>query len=147
MDTGNIAGKQFIKKATIEVVEVQEDGILVQNSGKHDDRWVIPTDVFESTYSEVRTPTDNIPFGEAIEFIKLGHKVAREGWNGKDMFIYYVAANKYPMSNNLMETMAGRYEDDMVPYQAYIAFKTVDNTVVPWLASQTDILADDWRIV
>ena len=70
--------------------------------------------------------------------------MARSGWNGKDMFIYYVSANKYPMSNNLMETMAGRYDDDMVPYQAYIAFKTVDDTVVPWVASQTDILSEDW---
>ena len=101
-----------------------------------------PKDVFERAYR----PVDGMSFGLAIEAIKKGYKVARKGWNGKGMFIYYVPANKYPMSNNLLKTMAGRYEDDLVPYQAYIAFKTVDDTVVPWVASQTDILAEDWEV-
>ncbi len=86
-------------------------------------------------------------FGQAVKELKAGNVVSREGWNGKGMFLYYVPANKYPMSRNPLETMKGLFPDDMVPYQAYIAMKTVDNTVVPWLASQTDILAEDWGII
>lgn len=85
--------------------------------------------------------------GEAIDLMKEGQKVARKGWNGKGMFIYYVAANKYPAGNNPMGTMKGIFKDDLVPYQAYIAMKTADNTVVPWLASQSDLLAEDYVIV
>lgn len=86
-------------------------------------------------------------FGEAIELMKDGQKVSREGWNGKGMFIYYVPANSYPASGNSLNTMTGLYKDDMVPYGAYIAMKAVDGTVVPWLASQTDMLANDWSVI
>lgn len=86
-------------------------------------------------------------FGDAIRLLKTGKKLARLGWNGKGMFIYYVPANKYPMSRNTLETMKGLFEDDMVPYREYIAMKTVNDEVVPWVASQSDILSDDWVIV
>lgn len=86
-------------------------------------------------------------FGEAIEALKAGHKVARAGWNGKGMFLYYVPANSYPASGNKLGTMTGIFPDDMVPYGAYIAMKTAQDNVVPWLASQTDVLAEDWENV
>ena len=104
-----------------------------------------PKTAFEKGYTEAESEGE--PFGRAVLFMKQGYKVAREGWSEQDTFIYYVAANKYPMSNNLMETMAGRYEDDLVPYQAYIAIKAADDTVVPWVPSQSDVLAEDWKIV
>ena len=63
------------------------------------------------------------------------------------MFLYYVPANKYPASNNLLKTMVGKFEGDLVPYGAYISMKTAQDNVVPWLASQTDVLADDWTII
>ena len=88
-----------------------------------------------------------ISYSEALTAVKLGKKIAREGWNGKGMFLYYVPANKYPASRNEHGTMVGVFEDDMVPYGAYIAMKTAQNNVVPWLASQTDVLADDWVII
>lgn len=86
-------------------------------------------------------------FGTAVEALKQGARVAREGWNGKGMFLYYVPENKYPASRNEHGTMIGMFKDDMVPYGAYIAMKTAQNNVVPWLASQTDVLAEDWQIV
>lgn len=85
-------------------------------------------------------------FGQAIEALKQGRKVARTGWNGKGMFVYYVAAAAYPASNNPKGTMRGVFPGDMVPYRDYIAMKTVDNQVVPWTASQSDVLAEDWVI-
>jgi Protein of unknown function (DUF2829) len=86
-------------------------------------------------------------FGAAIRALKLGDKVAREGWNGKGMFLYYVPAASYPAQRNTKGTMLGVFPDDMVPYGAYIAMKTAQNNVVPWLASQTDVLAEDWVLV
>ena len=91
--------------------------------------------------------TDGLTFGLAIEAMKKGEKVARKGWNGKGMFIYYVPENVYPANGNKLGTMNGIFENDLVPYGAYIAMKTAQNNVVPWLASQTDVLAEDWEIV
>ena len=83
-------------------------------------------------------------FGQAIHEMKDGEKVAREGWNGKKMFLYYVPAGVYPAR---MDAIRGDFVDDMVPYGAYIAMKTAQDEVIPWLASQTDMLSDDWGVV
>ena len=74
----------------------------------------------------------------------MGKKIARDGWNGKGMFLYHVPAAAYPPSTEVAkEAFCG----SDVPYGAYIAMKTAQGNVVPWLASQTDMLADDWKIV
>lgn len=85
-----------------------------------------------------------INIGEAIELMKLGHAVARKVWNGNGMFLYYVKADSYPA---MMPVIKGKFENDLVPYGAYIAMKTAQGNVVPWLASQTDLLAEDWEVV
>lgn len=93
-------------------------------------------------------------FGEAIKAIKTGKKVMRDGWNGKGMFLYYVPANKYPAQTDVAKAYWGERQPPvgineevgpiLVPYGAYIAMKTAQDNVVPWLASQTDVLAEDW---
>lgn len=72
-----------------------------------------------------------------------GKRVARPGWNGKGMFLYHVPANSYPVQTEAAKGVFG----DMVPYGAYIAMKTAQGNVVPWLASQTDVLANDWQLI
>ena len=93
-------------------------------------------------------------FGEAIALLKAGHRVQREGWNGKGMFLYYVPANSYPAQTDIAKTYWADKQPPqgentvspiMVPYGAYIAMKTAQENVVPWLASQTDVLAEDWQ--
>lgn len=84
-------------------------------------------------------------FGEALVALKFGQKVARQGWNGKGMFLYLVPAGAYPARTAIAKSEWG--EEGLVPYQAYIAMKTVQGTVVPWLASQTDMLAEDWEVL
>ena len=91
--------------------------------------------------------TKNLDFSYALCFLKEGYRVARAGWNGKGMFLYYVPAVYYPAQRNEYGTMLGVFPNDMVPYGAYIAMKTAQNNVVPWLASQTDMLADDWVVL
>ena len=60
------------------------------------------------------------------------------------MFLYYVPANAYPPSTEVAKEAFG---GENVPYGAYIAMKTAQGNVIPWTASQTDILSEDWHIV
>lgn len=69
-------------------------------------------------------------FSDALESLKSGARVAREGWNGKDMFIEL----QYPDANSKMTL-------------PYIYMKTVYDDLVPWIASQTDLLSGDWFVV
>ncbi|HEX3747624.1 MAG TPA: DUF2829 domain-containing protein [Bryobacteraceae bacterium] len=93
-------------------------------------------------------------FGEAIRTLKAGKRVARAGWNGKGMFLYYVPAASYPAQTDVAKeywkdkaTSFTETNVPKVPYVAYIAMKTAQENVVPWLASQTDVLAEDWETV
>lgn len=112
-----------------------------------------PKGVFERAYDPIEyeqivgTPLTSQNFGQAVALLKKGYRVSREGWNGKGMFLYYVPEASYPAQRNAMGTMVGVFPDDMVPYRAYIAMKTAQNDVVPWVASQSDILATDWMLI
>lgn len=85
----------------------------------------------------------HLHFEDALYLLKGGAKIARAGWNGKGMFIYLVPADEYPARTRA----AAQHFGPMVPYRAYIAMKTANNEVVPWVASQSDVLAEDWRVV
>lgn len=83
------------------------------------------------------TPTFN--FGDAIKYLKRGLKVCRQGWNGKKMYLAYVNPYQYKVD--------GEVHKDSLFLLPWIGMKTTDNKFVPWLASQTDILAEDWTFV
>jgi hypothetical protein len=81
-------------------------------------------------------------FGVALEAIKAGERVAREGWNGKGMFLFLVPGSMFRVSRH---PLLGIYpEGTPINYRAHIDMKTVDGSIVPWVASQTDLIADDW---
>lgn len=69
----------------------------------------------------------SLNFGQALEHLKAGGKVARVGWNGKGMWL----ALQRPDEHSKMTL-------------PYIYMSTVTGDLVPWLASQTDLLAEDW---
>lgn len=100
-----------------------------------------PAEQFDNAYRE----TSGISFGLAVEAMKKGKKVARAGWNGKGMFAYYVPSAEYPAQTGAAKDHFG--ENALVPYRAYFALKTVDETVSTWAPSVNDALADDWSIV
>jgi len=86
-----------------------------------------------------------LTFGQAIEALKQGKKVARAGWNGKGMFLFLVPGSTFKVNRS---PLLGIYpEGTEVNYCSHIDMKTADDKVVPWLASQTDVLAEDWDIV
>lgn len=66
-------------------------------------------------------------FGYAVRLLKAGKRVSREGWNGRGMWL----ALQVPDEHSKMGL-------------PYIYMRTVDGKLVPWLASQTDMLAEDW---
>jgi len=77
-------------------------------------------------------------FGDAIEAMRSGKRVARSGWNGKGMFLF------------LIDHWTWMYIDGKLndyPNLPFIAMKTATGEVVPWLASQTDMLGLDWELV
>lgn len=92
-------------------------------------------------------------FGQALDWMKNGHKVARSGWNGKGMFIYYVEGSEVsPADLRGAALKHVGYERnslaDKVKINGHIDMKAADGSiVVGWLASQTDMLADDWEVV
>jgi hypothetical protein len=100
-----------------------------------------PADVFDRAYRSC----EGMTFGQAIEAMKAGQKVARAGWNGKGMFAYYVPDNSYPVQTGAAKSHFG--EGAMVPYNAYMAIKNVNETVSTWVPSVNDVLSDDWSIV
>lgn len=83
-------------------------------------------------------------FGWALMQLRQGMKVQREGWNGKGMFLFLVPGSVFQVNR---QPLLGIYpEGTEITYQPHIDMKTAQNTVVPWLASQSDVLADDWEI-
>lgn len=91
--------------------------------------------------------TEFYSFSKAFEIAKQkGNRIYRKGWNGKGMFVFSVPENKYPAARNTKNTLVGLFEDDLVPYGAYLAIKTADDNVVPWLPSQSDLYATDWVV-
>jgi hypothetical protein len=80
-------------------------------------------------------------FGWAIGRLEHGRRVQRAGWNGKGLFLFLV--DTWDVGDELQEMhpIAG------LKRAPFIAMKTVDDRLVPWLASQTDMLATDWSVV
>lgn len=76
-------------------------------------------------------------FGKAVELLKNGSRVQRKGWNGKGMYLQLVGQETYSVESTVDVNLS------LLPW---IGIKTADNKFVPWLASQTDILSEDWEI-
>ena len=107
-------------------------------------------------------------FGEALELVKSGELVSREGWNGKGMFIFMRPADEIDIDvvvdkvKSLPQNVKDYFEQDLlddsglrlpsgnngnVNFTAYLCMKAADGSIVNgWLASQTDMLADDWDV-
>lgn len=81
-------------------------------------------------------------FSEALYALKAGGKVAREGWNGKGMFIFLVQGSTFQVNR---APLIGFYpEGTTINYCPHIDMKAVDGTIGVWVASHSDLMADDW---
>lgn len=84
-------------------------------------------------------------FGDALAILKTGGRVARAGWRGNGMFLFLVQGSTFKVNR---PPLLGIYpEGTEIKYHAHVDMKTADEQVVPWLCSQTDMLAEDWQAV
>jgi hypothetical protein len=98
-----------------------------------------PKEVFEAAYRQ----TDGMSFGLALEAAKKGMRIARAGWNGKGMYVFLAEEVELYTYADLSE-----FEDTGVHILDCLCMRTADRSICPgWLASQSDMLADDWMIV
>ena len=82
-------------------------------------------------------------FGEAINNVKNGHKIAREGWNGKGMFVIYV-----PEENiDLTEQQEKMFGASNIILNEHFLIKNVNNTLSTWVPSINDCLSEDWYVI
>lgn len=87
-------------------------------------------------------------FGAALRLLRVGHRLARSGWNGKGMFIVLQAGypDGIPINKNTAQA-TGIEQGTVCRFRPYLMMFTADQTFVPWVASQTDLLAEDWEVV
>jgi len=98
-------------------------------------------------------------FGEALELVKQGKLISRQGWNGKGMFIFQRPEDSIHISTVITQVKSlpaavksfytsrvwADSENQMVKFTPYLCMKAADDSIVNgWLASQTDMLANDW---
>ena len=126
-----------------------DDGYLVEyidgGQANHPDfdgyiSWS-PKDVFERAYRR----SDGLTFGNALELLKAGKKVAREGWNGKGMFVFLVPGSNFKVNR---PPLLGIYpEGTEIDYRPHIDLKGADGSISTWAPSGSDALAEDWAVV
>ena len=102
------------------------------------DNWEVVDD------DQQKVPADTYSFGDAMNFLKGGKKVARKGWNGKNMFLFLATDIEFHTQADL--SCVSNLEGDLT--LPAVVMKTADDRFcVGWLASQTDMLSDDWYAV
>ena len=107
----------------------------------------------KAQFEEAGRPCDGMTFGMAIEAMKRGKKVARKGWNGKGMWLcvpLWDGPRQIPAVDIWGKPNAEYAEQNggTAKVMPYVTMKAADGAIVMgWLASQTDMLAEDWVIV
>ena len=100
-----------------------------------------PKEQFEAAYQA----SGNMSFGHAVELMKAGFKVARSGWNGKGMFLFLVDGSTFEVNR---KPLLGIYpEGTKINYRPHIDMKAVNGDIVTWVASQSDIIEEDWCVI
>lgn len=90
----------------------------------------------------------DLAFGGALAALKEGHRVTRHGWNGPGQWLVLVPASVIRVeASRPLGKAAPELVGHEVRYGAHIDIKTVQGAIVPWLASQTDVLAEDWYVI
>jgi hypothetical protein len=92
----------------------------------------------------------NETIGWAVKQMHDGSHVRRAGWNGKGLWLALVTGAQWDLAPDLEPKLSnqGRRGEDGYAYRGpFVAMRAADGMLVPWLCSQTDLLATDWEIV
>lgn len=93
-------------------------------------------------YEDKEEPASKFNFSKALDLLKEGKRVAREGWNGKGLFVYMVAGGDYKVQMDSVKHLAD--ENNCLHYEPYLAIKNVKGTINTWVPSISDLMAEDW---
>jgi len=91
--------------------------------------------------------TELLNFGGALEALRDGEKLARDGWNGNGMWVVLSPGFRIPRTQIYARHIADEVGGGEGTFREYLMMRTANGEFVPWVASQTDLLAGDWRIV
>lgn len=98
----------------------------------------------------IHTPKKNLNFGQALERLKNGNLVTREGWNGKNMFLWLKQGFEIKTEfckDPILKQLCENNDGSIIGLPA-ICMKTADNKVMTgWVPTQTDMMAEDWFVV
>ena len=122
-----------------------DDGYVIFYRGGEYVSWC-PKKEFE----DVSRPCDGMTFGEAVEAMKRGAKVSRLGWNGKGMYIWVMPGSTVRDCNQITDPHLAVIDkaEGEIRFLGSIRMRTATGDVLTgWLASQTDMLAEDWAVV
>jgi hypothetical protein len=85
-------------------------------------------------------------FSRALDVLRAGLRVTRDGWNAHGMWLILIPGSTFTVETGRpIGIAAPGLVGQPMSYQPHIDMRTADGSVVPWIASQTDLLADDWR--
>lgn len=105
----------------------------------------------KAEFDAVSRPVEGMTFGQAIEAMKRGKKVSRKGWNGKGMYVWVMPGSTIQNCPNITDPHLKAISEangGTVTFTGCIRMKTATGEVLTgWLASQTDMLSEDWCIV
>ena len=127
--------KMYCKDGRVLDIRETEDVFYTLSNIASED-WKLAED--EEIHLDVHTFT----FGEAIRRLKVGQKVSRKGWNGKKQYIQLATGISYKSADGEIVNC----EHDVIGNKA-IAFVGTSGVQMGWLASQADMLAEDWVVV
>ena len=116
-----------------------EEGYMYTTSA--DDKY--PQFMSQADFDGMCRSAEDMTFGDALEALKDGERVARKGWNGKDMYVFLAHEADFVTDADI-----SAFDQMGVEVGDMLVMKTAQNTFQPgWLASQADMLAEDWYIV
>jgi hypothetical protein len=142
--TANAAAKILEREINTSNADEKGRGYLVEYEGGYLS-WS-PAGAFENAYRK----TDGLTFGLALDVLKAGGKVARAGWNGKGMYLVMQEGTTIKADQARGGAAKAISEEGVseIVIGAHIDMRAADGScVVGWLASQTDMLSEDWVIV
>jgi len=122
-------------------------------TGVKGEKYPCKPDIFEATYEDADGETEStqktgLNFGQALDALKKGFKVARSGWNGKGMFIVHQKGYPQGIPCNAQTAKAwGMSEGDLFKCEPYLQMKMATGSHFMYTPNTLDVLADDWEVV
>ncbi len=144
----DLKDKMCIYKVYVDEANLQRAGELLDERGMNiwARKQTCPT--HDDNQEKKKMKPADLPFERALELIKEGFRLSRKGWNGKRQCIFLM--DGYPEgvpANPALAKRSGIKEGRTVIVDPYIMMKNTRGHIVPWIASQGDLLANDWEII